>query len=209
MSLLAAHNVPFAAALLLMLLLAAFQLVSFGGFDLDADGDAGLDADGEADAAGGLLSLLGIGRLPFTIWLVLFLLVFAGIGVSIQALAQNLTGGPLHALLAAVLAGAAALPVTGVLTRPLAKILPHDETSAVGLDSLVGRRAVITTGVARAGSPARARVADRHGHPHHVMVVPHEPASELGEGDEVLLVRREDNLFYAVPLQERLLAPLV
>lgn len=210
MSLLAAHNLPFAAALLLMLLLAVFQLVSFGGFELDPDGDIDLDADpnAEANTAGGLLSLLGIGRLPFTIWLVLFLLIFAGVGVSIQALAESLTGGPLHTLLAAVLAALASLPLTGGLTRPLGRILPRDESTAVSLDSLVGRRGAITTGVARAQSPARARVADRFGHPHFVMVVPHGDADELREGDEVLLVRREDDLFYAVPLQERLLAPL-
>ncbi len=210
MSLLADHNLPFAAALLLMLLLALFQLFSFGGFELDADGDIDLDGDADsgASAAGGLLSLLGIGRLPFTIWLVLFLFVFAGIGVSIQGLAENLTGGPLYAWLAAVFAGGGALPVTGVLARPMARILPADETSAVGLDSLLGRRGTIITGHARAGSPARTRVPDRHGHPHFVMVEPHEPACELQEGDVVLLVRREENVFYGVPLQERELAPV-
>ena len=195
---------------MLMLLLALFQLVSFGGFELDADGD--IDLDGDADsgtsAAGGLMSLLGIGRLPFTIWLVVFLIVFAGVGVSIQTLAENLSGSPLHAWLAAVFAGGGALPLTGVLARPMAKILPHDETSAVTLGSLVGRRGTITTGCARVGSPARTRVLDRHGQPHFVMTEPHDPAGELREGDEVLLVRREENTFYGVPLQERELAPL-
>ena len=40
------------------------------------------------------------------------------------------------------------------------------------------------------------------------MVEPHEAGSEIHEGDEVLLVRRENETFYGVPLQERRLAPM-
>ena len=66
----------------------------------------------------------------------------------------------------------------------------------------------MVTGRAAAGYPARAQVHDRYGHPHHVMVEPHEDGSEIHEGDEVLLVRRENETFYGVPLQERKLAPM-
>lgn len=207
MALLADHNLPFAVALAVMVLLALVQLLGLGGFALDADTD--LDGDTTADgAADGLASLLGIGRVPLMIWLALFLLVFAALGVSIQALAESLTGSPLYVWLAAALAGAAALPVTGALTRPLARILPGDESTAVGLESLVGRRGTITTGRATAGSPARARVLDRFGHAHHVMVEPHDAGQAIGEGAEVLLVRREGNLFFGVPLADPQLAPL-
>ncbi len=173
----------------------------FGDHDIDADHDS----DGLAD---GLLLFLGIGRVPFMIWLASFLLLFAALGVGIQALAESLAGAPLDRWLAAVLAAAAALPVTSAVSRPLAWILPGDETTAVGLDSLVGRRARIVIGRAAAGHPARARVEDRFGRPHHVMVEPHEASSEMLEGDEVLLVRRENETFYGVALHERRLAPL-
>ncbi len=204
MSLLADHNLPFAVALVLMVLLALLQVFGlghvFGDHDVDAVSDGGL--------ADGLLVALGIGRVPFMIWLASFLLAFAGLGVGIQALADSLTGGPLDRWLAAVLAAGAALPVTGLVTRPLAYILPGDETSAVGLDSLVGRRAKILIGRAAAGHPARAQVHDHFGHAHNVMVEPHEAGSEMLEGDEVLLVRRENDTFYGVALQERRLSPL-
>ena len=204
MSLLADHNLPFAIALVLMVLLALLQAFGlghlFGEHDLDHEADGGL--------ADGLLLFLGIGRVPFMIWLASFLLLFAALGVGIQALADNLLGAPFDRWLAAVLAAGAALPVTGVLVRPLAAILPGDETSAVGLDSLVGRRARIMTGRAAAGHPARAQVHDHFGHSHLVMVEPHEAGSEMLEGDEVLLVRREDQTFYCVALQERRLSPV-
>jgi hypothetical protein len=202
MSLLADHNLPFAVALALMVLLALLQAVGL----VDAIGDHDVDADGEA--ADGLLVTLGIGRVPFMIWLATFLFLFAALGVGLQALVQSVAGAPLDRWLAALLAAGAALPVTAVLVRPLAHILPGDETTAVGLDALVGRRARIVTGHAAAGFPARARVEDRFGHPHHVMVEPHEAGSEMLEGDEVLLVRRESETFYCIALQERRLSPV-
>ena len=200
------HNLPFAAALAVMLVLAAIQLVGLGDFfetDVDVDGDAAISPG----AIDGLFTLLGIGRVPFTIWLALFLLLFAGIGVGVQSLAEGMAGAPLDRWLAAALAGVGALPVTGVLARPLGAIMPQDETTAVPLDALLGRRAHITDGIARSASPARARVRDYHVHPHHVMVEPHEAASELHAGDEVLLVRREGESFYATALAERRLSP--
>ncbi|KRA84580.1 OB-fold-containig protein [Altererythrobacter sp. Root672] len=204
MSLLADHNLPFAVALALMLLLALLQGFGLG----DLFGDHDLDADHDGGLADGLLLFFGIGRVPFLAWLASLLLLFAGIGVGIQSLADSLLGAPLDTWLAAILAAVAALPVTGIVVRPLAHILPGDETTAVSLDSLVGRRATIVTGRASAGNPARARVADRFGRPHHVMVEPHEAGSEMLEGDELLLVRRENETFYGVALQERRLSPV-
>lgn len=208
MTLLEPHNMPFAAALVIMLVLAVVQLIGVADFG-DADVDLDADSDGLPDAGilDGLLTLLGIGRVPLTIWLAVFLFLFAGIGLSVQELAQSFTGSPLSGWLAALIATGAAIPVTGVFARPLGALLPKDHTTAVNTESLLGRRATITVGVARAMSPARARVKDVHGQTHHVMVEPHEEASELHAGDEVLLVRRDGNRFYATALAERRLSP--
>ncbi|MBO9511796.1 YqiJ family protein [Erythrobacter sp. A6_0] len=213
MTLLEPHNLPFAIAMGLMVLLALVQVLGLGdwgvGADLDVDPDIGADADAslQPGMVEGLLTLLGVGRVPLTIWLALFLLMFAGIGLSVQELATSLTGAPLYSWLAAVIAGAAAVPVTGMLARPLGAVLPKDHTTAVSTASLIGRRATITDGVARTGSPARARVRDIHGQAHYVMVEPHEETSALHAGDEVLLVRREKDQFYATALAERRLSP--
>jgi hypothetical protein len=215
MSLLADYNLPFAIAFGAMLLLSLMQIIGVGDLfdldadlDIDADLDASADFDGSTSIMGGITTLLGLGRVPFLIWLMVFLFLFASIGVSIQSLAGSLLGAPLYALLAAAITFGVTLPVTATLVRPLGRILPQDETTAVGIDSLVGRRATITTGHARQGYPARAKAYDRHGQTHHVMVEPHEAGSEIHEGDEVLLVRREGQTFFGVPLAERKLAPV-
>lgn len=207
MTLLEAYNLPFAAALVLVGVLFVIQLFGVLDFDLDLDTDADGDAALGTGALGGLLTLLGLGRVPLTIWLVAFLLVFAAVGVGGQALAASLTGAPLDRWLAAVLAGGAALPLTAGLVRPLGAILPQDESSAIDVATLVGRRAIVTDGTARTGSPARARVRDAFGQDHYVMVEPHEVDGQLPAGDEILLVRREGNQFYATALAERRLSP--
>lgn len=210
MEILAPHNLPFACSLGAMLLLSLLQFAGLGDFGPDID--INTDVDGGISGASGLMdgitTLLGMGRVPFLIWLIVFLFIFAAIGIGIQALAESLTGAPLYAWVAAALSFGASLPVTATLVWPLARVLPQDETSAVSIDSLVGRRAAITTGRAAAGYPARAKVLDRYGHTHFVMVEPHEQSSEIHEGEQVLLVRREGQTFFGVPLAERKLAPV-
>ena len=221
MSLLADYNLPFAISFGLMVLALVLQLIGLGDFDFagDAEIDVGLDVDApdfnaaavEAPSAGfggAVLSLLGLGRVPLMVWLMVFLLLFTMIGLGIQQFATNLTGAPLYAGLAALFSGGASLPLTSGLVRPLGRLLPQDETSAVGIGSLVGRRGTITTGKAARGSPARTKVRDRFGHAHYVMLEPHEDASVIHQGDEVLLVRREGNMFFGMPLAERKLAPV-
>lgn len=210
MSILEAYNMPFAAALVLMAMLAAIQVIGLA--DMFGDHDAGVHAGHHADVTAhgglvdGLFSLIGLGRLPLMVWLPVALGLFAALGVSIQALAGDLLGAPLDRWVAAAIAAIAALPITGLISRPLARILPHDETTAVSTDMLLGRRGVITDGTARAGSPARARVHDLHGQAHHVMVEPHEASDELRAGAEVLLVRREAETFFATGLAHRQLS---
>jgi len=209
MSLFADHNLPFSIALVFVALLALVQLFGLGGFEVDADGDIDMDADGSGQAGwlNGIFFTFGIGKLPFSIWLVFFLTILAAAGVSIQSLAEGLLGAPLDMWLGVAIAAGIALPATGIVARPLARILPRDESSAISVESLVGRRARIAIGRASVGSPARAQVSDHFGQSHNVMVEPHDPAAVMVEGDEVLLVRREGEVFFGVAVQDRRLAP--
>lgn len=200
-----------------MVLALVLQLIGLGDFEFGGEVDYDIDApDFDADSVeapsagfgGAVLTLLGLGRVPLMVWLMVLLLLFTVIGMGIQLFAADLTGAPLYAGLAALFSGGASLPATAVLGRPLGNLLPQDETTAVGLNSLVGRRGTITTGKAARGSPARTKVRDRFGHAHYVMLEPHEDASVIHQGDEVLLVRREGNVFFGMPLAERKLAPM-
>ncbi|WP_438729330.1 YqiJ family protein [Parasphingorhabdus sp. DH2-15] len=197
---LVSENLFFTISLLLMSLLVVFQVIGLG--ELLGDADIEMpdpDIDGDLAGAGdGLLGILGFGKVPLMILLMLMLGLFGMIGLSGQMVLQNLTGSMLRPWLAVPLAAFASLPLTGAIARPLAKILPRDETTAVGRDTLVGRFATIELGKAESGSPARAKVRDVHGQSHFVMVEPDNAGQILEQGEEILLVRRDDDIFRAI-----------
>lgn len=194
-----AGSLPFSVALALMLMFALLQIVGAGDFlggDADVDVHGGVHTDASVDA--GLLSILGIGRVPFLMWLMVLLTVFGLLGISVQELLLALTGQTWSAWLVAPVVGFAALPITGALSRGLGRIIPQDETSAIDVAILVGREAEILVGTATAGSPARGRVFDHYGQPHNVMVEPDMADQRFVQGERVLLVRHEGELFKAI-----------
>jgi membrane protein implicated in regulation of membrane protease activity len=176
-------NFPFAVALTVMLLIGVVEALGLGASAVHLD----IDADAHA---GDLLGWLGVGQVPLLMVLVVFLAAFGLLGLAVQQAV-----GPFPLWLASAIAGVVALPVTGLGARGLARIMPQDETTAVSLDTLVGKRGTITVGTARTGSPAQARVRDVHGQPHYVMVEPHDEAHPIAEGETVLLLRREGHIF--------------
>ena len=203
----APESLPFSAALALMLMLAMLQIIGLGDL-LGGEADVDVDVDGEVGVDAGLLSLIGLGRLPFLMWLMLLLAVFGVIGLAGQQFLAALTGHPWSAWFAGPVAGLASLPVTGAIARPLGRIIPQDETTAIDVTALVGRQAEIVIGTAVQGSPARAKVTDRFGQVHHVMVEPDEADQRFEQGDRILLVRRDGELFKAIGRGDRYLPRL-
>ena|SRR5688572_4207029 len=188
--LLAPELVPFSVALLVMILVGLVEAIGLGAGAIHLDADADLSAPG-----GDLLGWLGIGTVPLLVVLVVLLALFGLIGIAGQQLAAALLGAPVSPWIAAPAAFVLALPLTGSCARFLGGILPHDETTAVCLDSLVGKRATIVVGLAVSGSPARAQVRDAHGQTHYVMVEPIEGGASIHAGETVLLIEREGNTF--------------
>jgi len=196
--LLAAPNFPFAVALLLMFMIGAVEAVGLGAGAVHLD--VGADVDGDFD----FLGWLGFGQVPLLILLVIFLALFGIMGIAGQQLAAALLGSPLSPWVAAPIAAVAALPLLGMTARGAARIMPRDETTAVDRDSLVGKRATVTVGTARMGSPARATVRDHFGLVHHVMVEPTLENTDVTEGQSLLLVRREGDIFIGMAEGETL-----
>lgn len=197
----APENMVFAAALALMLLIGAVEAVGLGAGSFGAE--LPVDADG-----GDLLGWLGVGRVPLLVVLIAFLAIFGLVGIAGQQVTTALTGSALSPWIAAPAAALAALPLTSLAGRGLARVLPRDETSAVELDELLGRSAVIVTGEARYGHPARARAEDRFGQAHYIMVEPDRPGPTFREGEAVLLARQEGHLFRAIARGDALLPRL-
>ena len=184
----APENLPFAVALVLMLMIGAVEALGLGMGAIHLDAHADVHADGD------LLGWLGLGRIPLLMVVVVLLALFGIVGIAGQQVADAFLGAPLSPWIAGPAAFLASLPLTGVAARGLARVMPHDETTAIPLEDLVGRRATVVVGTARQGSPARASVRDRHGLTHYVMAEPSD-AQSVGEGGTLLLVRREGEIF--------------
>jgi hypothetical protein len=193
------ETAPFTISLLLMLLLGAVEALGLGGSALDLDLDGGVVADG--------LAWLNVGRLPLLIILIVFLTSFGLSGLLLQQGALMLFGAPLPWFAAVPAAVAAGLPATRLLARGMARIMPRDETTAVEIDSLLGRRARIVIGTAMRGSPARAKVEDRFGQAHFVMVEPVDDAHYTAD-TLLLLTAREGTLFRAIEIEPDIFSTL-
>lgn len=189
------QNVPFSSALLLMLLIGGVEAAGLGSAAWDGGGDIAPELEAEG---GGWLGLSGV---PLLVLLIIALAAFALAGFALQHAALAWTGALLPAWTAAAAAALAALPASLIGAKGAARWLPRDESTAVPLDALLGRRGIIQTGAAAAGSPARARIRDGFGQSHYPLVEPNDPGERLPEGAEVLLVARDGDLFRAVAVQ--------
>lgn len=214
----AAGNAPFVIALLVMLGLAAIELISMltgfsvndavdefvishSGMETLGDAQTGMEAMTPNDATGVVarfLAWLYIGRVPVLMVLIVFLTVFAVIGLVGQDVLRRVLGFALPGIIAAPAVFLLSLPIVRLCAGGLARLMPHDQTSAIRLSTLVGRTAVITGGVARAGLPAQARVTDAFGTDHYVLVEPEGAGETFATGTVVLLLRKTGSARFAV-----------
>lgn len=201
--LLAPQNWPFATALGLSALLALLQvlMLALGGaidlLEMEADVDLDADLDG-AGGLDGLLDWLHVGRLPISLLLMLGGLSFGLPGLFIQSVAKTQTGGYWPTGPVSLLAAVSAVPLLRIGGLLLRRFLPRDETEAVSSESFIGSEAIITIGVSKRGRPAEARLYDRWGKAHYVLVEPERPEDEFSAGSAVLLISQHEHIFRAI-----------
>lgn len=213
-TLLSGPFLPFSLALSLLIGLLALELVAlalgaslFGtdgalpdvapdpAFDLPAGAEPDLtalvaasEAMGSAPApetGGTAMALLGLGRVPFAIWLAALLLGFGVGGMAIQ----TATGAALPGWLAALPAAAMGLGAARFVAATLSNLVRQNETTATGPQFLGGLRGLVTQGTARRGSPAEVRLRDRHGNIHYQRCEPWRDGDVIPEGTDVITLR--------------------
>lgn len=199
----ASQNLPFTISILIMfgitLLEFADMILGIGISDFfeSVVPDIDIDVDGGTDALK-ILDWLRIGQLPLLVIVIVFLTAFGLIGWGIQSVAHNLKGAFLSGMIASLPALIFSIPVVNVVGGLLAKIVPRDETEAVSEKSFVGRTAKIVLGTARVGKPAQAKLRDKHGTTHYVMIEPDKEGEAFEEGDTVLIVSQEAAFFIGI-----------
>ena len=215
--LLAPQNLPFAVALAIMGLLTILEFLAMffaGSSSTVLDGlipELHLgDVDGSEIAAASFLDRflgwLHFGKVPVLMLLALFLLGFGFSGLALQGVLRNLTGFMLPGWMAALFVLPVTLPFVRLGGSVLAKVMPRDETQSVSAQSFIGQVATIVLGTARTGSAAQARLRDKHGQTHYVMVEPDEDDEQFDAGEAVLIVSQQGPTYRVIRADNAALA---
>jgi hypothetical protein len=207
--LLAPQNFPFAVALAIMALLTVLEFLAIvfaGQTSTVLDGllpELHLgDVDGSEIAVASwldrFLGWLHFGKVPVLMLLALFLLGFGFSGLALQGALRNTLGFMLPGWMAALAVLPVTMPIVRVGGSVLAKVMPRDETQSVSAQSFIGQVATIVLGTARPGSAAQARLRDKHGQTHYVMVEPDEADEQFDAGEAVLIVSQQGHTYRVI-----------
>lgn len=163
----------------------AADLVDVEIADIDADFDVG---DVSASNAGPV-SWLGVGKVPFMIWLTSLLLGFGLSGLVLQQVFSAFFGWVLPVWFAVLPAIFIGLWFTNLFSAAFARLLPKTETTAVSSRHLGRRTGTVTQGTAKRGKPAEVRVSDRFGNIHYLRGEPLQDDQSIPAGSQVLVLR--------------------
>lgn len=200
------QNTPFAVALTVMFGIALLEgLLTVLGFALtglldslipenDIDFSPNIDADSPSPFSK-LLAWIRVGEVPILMLLIIFLTAFGLIGLALQSIMSGLFGFLLPSYIASLPVILLSLPIVRLFGGLLSRFMPKDESDAIEIDTLVGRVATITLGTASQANPAEAKVTDRYGTTHYLMVEPNNVEDQYHQGDEVLLLKRSGTIF--------------
>ncbi|MEG3766863.1 OB-fold-containig protein [Alteromonas sp. 14N.309.X.WAT.G.H12] len=192
-------NFLFTAAVGIVLLLFLIELTSIiigtsllGIFDDIPDTETDIEASSSFLST--LVNGLALNRVPIMIWFILFLTLFASCGLLINALHALYIDGRYFSILESVpVSMIVALLLTGPSAKTLAKFLPTKKPIELCNEDFIGVVAEITIGVARSGTPAEAKLRDKYGHPHYLLVEPFEPNESFSKGEKVILVKKSSH----------------
>lgn len=186
-------NIPFTFALIFLVFLLALEICSLViGISISSLVDVDVDA--------GYLTVLGLGKVPFIVWLVLFLGIFAVLGLVATDLLGSLISG-ISPWIVAVPVALAALPINAVSCRFIISMIPNSDSTVVSTDTFVGREGLVVTGNATYTDFAMGTVLDEHENSHNIRVQSIDEGVVLESGSKVILVEKKDGsgIWLAMP----------
>jgi hypothetical protein len=212
-------NSPFAIALAVMLVFTVLEIISasFGmgfsemvdsilpEFDADIDVDVDVDADIHAVAPDGnfdslvkLLAWFRVGEVPVVMLFIVFLTGFGLSGLMVQYVSVSLVGVYMPTIIATGIGIIASIPVVRVCGGLLGKYMPKDETYVVSEKSFYGMIATVTLGTAEPGKPAQAKIRDKHGQTHYILVEPDTPGERFATGEQAIVVKQVGAIYKVI-----------
>lgn len=192
------NNFWFSIALSAVFLVLVMEMASMlFGVSLIGIGDEIGDIDANSILSSELASWMNLNRVPFLIWLIVFLTAFGLIGFIFNGLTANILATPAPSFVSLPIAFVSALFLSAKVVVVIARVLPSIESSAIDADEFVGAVAEITIGHASKGNPAEAKFTDDYAQPHFVLVEPFEENERFAQGERVILVKKNEHSWLA------------
>lgn len=199
--LLADFNLLYSCALLFVLCLALLEGIGLLiGLSLASGLDNLLPIDLDTDislSSGGLSAVLGwlyLHRLPFMVWLLLFLTSFGVVGLSINSLIV------LPTLISFSITFIITILSCRVLGKKMAEIMPANESSAISSHTFSGKIATITIGKGTKGNATEAVLHDDFNQKHYLLVEPENEEQIFLPGTQVVLIEKLQHSWLAIEL---------
>lgn len=208
-------NSPFVIALAVMLVFTVLEIISASlgmglsemvdsilpEFDADVDVDVDVDAvapEGNFNSLVKLLAWFRVGEVPVVMLFIIFLTGFGLSGLMAQYVSVSLVGTYVPALLASGVGIIASIPVVRFCGGLLGKYMPKDETYVVSEKSFYGMIATVTLGTAEVGKPAQAKIRDKHGQTHYILVEPDKPGESFATGKKAIIVSQVGAIYKVI-----------
>jgi len=192
------NNFWFSIALSAVFLVLVMEMASMlFGVSLIGIGDEIGDIDANSILSSELASWMNLNRVPFLIWLIVFLTAFGLIGFIFNGLTANILATPAPSFVSLPIAFVSSLFLSAKVVVVIARVLPAVESSAIHADEFVGAVAEITIGRASKGNPAEAKFTDDYAQPHFVLVEPFEENERFAQGERVILVQKNEHSWLA------------
>jgi hypothetical protein len=195
-------NAPYFFALSFLVILFVFEVLGLLiGMSLSHAFDSLIDFDVDTDV-GGHLTLLGLGKVPFIVWLTFFFGLFSILGYAANAISSSVVGFmPIWLSIAPV--AIISFMINGVLCKVFAKAFPRFETTAVSTDTFSGRVAKVTIGNATFTKFAMGVVIDQHQTSHNIRLQAMDDGIILNQSNHVILVEqiKGSAIWLAIPYE--------
>ena len=194
------ENIPFLIAIGVTLAISILEMLAFFvGFTISSTIDVlipDFEIDIDASFTNKVFGWLQVGRVPSIMLLILYLSLFGMIGLGVQLLSHTFYETfPWY--VATMITFPTALVPYKYIGGKIAALIPDDESDAISEEELTGVAELIL-GRAAFNFPGEAKLVDKNGKTHYIMIEPERGADAFHKGDKVIIHRRDGRVYRGV-----------
>jgi hypothetical protein len=156
------------------------------------------DIEVDAGAVSKILGWLKYKEVPLILTLFILMGSLSIFGYTIQYVCYQSSSHLLSWWIPTLIALIPSLFITKISTNLIGKIITQEDKWVLNKEDLVGRCGVITTGTAKEGLAAEAKIIGPHGKHHYIRVIPQDINLTFPEKTHIITVRMEGDIYRVI-----------